>query len=322
MPEALDTQEPALEDQISQAITASSQDEVPEQTEPLPGGQEVPEITEELEALLAPEHWKAEHQDEFNKLGGIDGGRTWQQFLLDRHKDMEGDYTRKTQSLADERKQFETQFNEYQQYNQLVAPMAQQWQMQGMSPIQGIQQLLGYAQALQQNPKEVLLHLAQQHGVDLESAFGEQPYVDPQVQAMQTQLQQMQSAFQQTQTQQQQSQQTAVVQQIQQFAEATDDKGQPLRPHFENVYDQMVQLIQLGHAQDLETAYDKAVQLNPDIQAQLRAEQEKADALERQAKAKKAQQAATVVDSNSTEIQTPAKTLEEEIEAAFDAQVN
>lgn len=316
-------QESALDEAVELAFDEANEPEQQVVEQEASQQQESPQDTpadDELDVLTAPQHWKTDIQELFSKLGGVEGGRDWQQFLLDRHKEMEGDYTRKTQELADNRKQFETQFNEYQQFNQMVAPFAQQWQMQGMSVQQGMGQLLSYAQALAQDPQGTVLHLAKQYGVDLESAVGELPYVDPQVQAMQDQLQQTQSALQQMQQQQQESQQTAVVQQIQQFADATDEQGQPLRPHFETVYDQMVQLIQLGHAQDLETAYKKAVQLNPEIQADMRKLEEEAAAKARQVKVLQARQAATVVESRSTESHTPSMSLEEEIEAAFDAQ--
>lgn len=57
-----------------------------------------------------------------------------------------------------------------------------------------------YAEALAKDPAGMIPKLAEMYGVDLQSLVAEQPYVDPQVSALQQQLQQLQQA----QTQQQQ----------------------------------------------------------------------------------------------------------------------
>ena len=51
-----------------------------------------------------------------------------------------------------------------------------------------------YAEALAKDPAGMIPKLAEMYGVDLQSLVAEQPYVDPQVSALQQQLQQLQQA--------------------------------------------------------------------------------------------------------------------------------
>src|SRR5688572_17361777 len=55
--------------------------------------------TPAVEAQEAPQHWPADKREMFAKLPS-----EAQRLLLDRHKEMEADYTRKTTELSEQRK--------------------------------------------------------------------------------------------------------------------------------------------------------------------------------------------------------------------------
>jgi hypothetical protein len=54
------------------------------------------------------------------------------------------------------------------------------------------------------------------------------------------------------------------VRQVEEFASATDENGQLLHPYFENVKEDMYAVLQSGRAEDLETAYEAALWMNPE----------------------------------------------------------
>jgi hypothetical protein len=53
------------------------------------------------------------------------------------------------------------------------------------------------------------------------------------------------------------------MQEVEAFASRLDDAGKPLHPYFDEVADDIVGLIQAGQAADLQSAYEKAIWLNP-----------------------------------------------------------
>lgn len=64
--------------------------------------------------------------------------------------------------------------------------------MQGMDTVSGVRQLVSYAEQLARDPKATIPQLAKLYGIDLQSLVAEQPYVDPQVAQLQSQLEQLQ----------------------------------------------------------------------------------------------------------------------------------
>lgn len=64
--------------------------------------------------------------------------------------------------------------------------------MQGMDTVSGVRQLVSYAEQLARDPKGTIPQLAKLYGVDLGNLVAEQPYVDPQVAQLQSQLEQLQ----------------------------------------------------------------------------------------------------------------------------------
>lgn len=90
---------------------------------------------------------------------------------------------------------------------------------------------------------------------------------------------------------------------LQRFQETKDAAGNPLYPHYDTVRNTMAQLLEANVAQDLKSAYDKAIRLHEDIwqaeQAKTQAAAQKA-AQEEQAKKVKQAKAAAVSPRTAT----------------------
>jgi hypothetical protein len=273
--------------------------------------------TPAVPAVEAPQHWAAQDRELFGKLPP-DG----QKFLLDRHKAMEGDYTRRMQEIAPLRKATEH-----------WTPYLQQIRV---TPEQAFQELIGMEHTLRTGSPEQKQQALQQLAAAYEITLGqtaqppEDQYVDPQVAALNQKLAQLESwknsreqAEQQYQRQQQERQQSELQSTITSFATETTDAGTPAHPHFEDVKGTMAALIGGGQAPDLKTAYDMAVWARPDLRQQLFTAQQDAAAKkaaeEAKAKALKANTAAASVTGRPVGAMpaAPAKSVREELERAW-----
>lgn len=300
----------AFDEAVSDPIEPTEPQEIPEPVEA--GAPEVEPAAEPVEpaepAIDFPAAWKKDYSEHWGSLP-----RDVQQYIIEREKQAQQGINEKGQALSELERQF-------QPLQEVIQPYAQTFAMQGMTPVQGVQQLLAYQQALTENPQETLLQLAQAYGVDLQQAFESQPYVDPQVQTLQQELQQVRQQLDQTAQSNQQRQHEAIVEQIGQFASAVDESGNPKHPHFESVYEDIVTLMQMGRASSLEDAYAKAVQFNPDVQAQLQQQQEQVVAEQKAAEAQKAREAARTVTSKRAADPAPSdKSLRDELSDALEA---
>lgn len=275
----------AFDEAVSDPIENPETPEAVEPGTPEPVEPAAEPVEPEAPTIDFPAAWKKDYSEHWGTLP-----RDVQQYIVEREKQAQQGINEKGQALSELEKQ-------YQPLQEVIQPYAQTFAMQGMTPVQGISQLLAYQQALTENPQETLMQLAQAYGVDLQQAFENQPYVDPQVQTLQQKLESLEQQQAQAAQSQQQRQHEAIVEQIAQFASAADESGNPKHPHFESVYDDIVTLMQMGRASSLEDAYAKAVQYNPEVQAQLREQQEQVVAEQKAAEAQKAREAARTVTS-------------------------
>ena len=243
---------------------------------------------EEVQGIEAPAHWSNDFKDSFNALP-----TDAQEVFLQRYKDMEGDYTRKTQEVADIRRRASA-------LDEVMVPFRDEFARAGLDDIGAVRQLLGAHKFLRESPQQAIAWLAQNYGINTEalaaSEQAEDDFADPQVKQLRDQVSQLQGYLH---TQAQQQQDAAVAdtqQQITNFASVTKEDGSLAHPHFDAVRTTMGGLIQSGVAQDMDAAYEMAVYANPELRGSLIDQQaEKVTAKQKQAenvrKAKRAQQA-------------------------------
>jgi hypothetical protein len=228
---------------------ASDDDEAEDEEEPAEAA--------ELEALPAPNHWPKDFAAKFEALDA-----PAQHMFMERYKDLEGDYTKKTQAISQYRKRQEA-------FDEIMKPFKGDFERAGMDDVGAVRQLLAAHDYLRKDPQNAIAWLANQYGVDI-GAIGNDPaaedeFADPQVKQLQQQVAQLTGFIQNQQTQQQSNVQASTQSFIDQFAAETDANGNPAHPHFEKVRGVMGSLISSNNATDLASAYEMAVYADPEL---------------------------------------------------------
>jgi len=313
--ENAEKEEVTEETQETEEVTAESEETEVIDTEEAEETEEVAEEeaaeTEEEPPLEAPENWAHEDKEVFNQAP-----KEVQEWALRRHKAMEADYTRKSQEVAEIRKDFGDFYERWTPHKQNL-PF-------NVSPSQYLTNLVN-ADMMLANPETrngAFRQLADMYGVDLNQ---EDDLSDPQIQELKQQVSSLKNQLTQGQQSQQQATVNARINEIQSFGQQVDESGKPKHPHFENVIDDMVMLAQAerfaGREPVLSDLYDKAVWANPSIRAKIQSDQQKASekkAIEAaRAKAAKAKKAAQSVSGTSTNAQPVELGLREMLEKSL-----
>ena len=150
------------------------------------------------------------------------------------------------------------------QLTQAIGPFVPELQSQGIHPVAWINNLgrahMILSKAPYQEKVQMFHRLAQDYGIQLNQdamQMPEQAYVDPYQQQLMQQLQATQQQVQQLSAIRDQEENARLTSEI---SRVSSDKAR--FPHFEMVREDMAQLLERGLAQDLESAYAKAVRMN------------------------------------------------------------
>ena len=246
-------------DDLDQLATAQEDDQSDsENSEENPDNLEATENSTESK-LEAPKNWTADVKKVFDTLPAES-----QEFMIKRDKEMTSDYTKKTQELAEQRKNIEA-------LDKVLQPARQAINATGIGEAEYISRLLNADNALRTNPKMALRQLAQGYGIDLSSMNEEsESWNDPDPQYAQL-MQQNQQIMQELNNFKQQNIQSTVAQTeqtVEQFSNKTNAEGKLMHPHFDKVRVKMGNLIDAGEAKGLDDAYSKAVRLDDDLYAE------------------------------------------------------
>ena len=147
------------------------------------------------------------------------------------------------------------------------------------------------AQGSDDEKLRMFAQLATDYGVPLGALTGQQSGIDPQFSHLAQKLGQMENRWSQFEQQREQQENAALQNDISAFSQKA--------PYFEQVRETMAGLLQSGVAQDLQSAYDKAIRLHDDIWQQQQAEQAKAAAEQNQQKVAQARAKAVSPRSSS-----------------------
>ena len=244
-----------------------------------------PEPAPEGSSTQVPEHWSADFKADFSKLPP-----EGQAIFLKRYGEMEADYTRKSQASAGA-----------VQFTQALAPVfndpvvAQSLQREGFTAVDAIQQWGAFhKQAMSPDVRDrinLLVDLSQRMGLDPARLFATPsppsiPGLTPQdqndpairyfadhlgrttsdLQALRAELQQMRQA----EAQQREAESVQATRWgIDQFADERDASGKPLRPFFNDVIEDIIELFKANPERDLQDAYDRSVWANPQIRQRM-----------------------------------------------------
>ena len=214
------------------------------------------------ERLEAPAHWSAEHKATFDGLP-TEG----QAFLLERHRDMEADYTRRSQEVAATRRAFEP-------FQQTVAAA-------GTSVEAAVAKLADIHAGLVRDPEAEIRRLARENGVNLSPSERDEDddYLfddeDEREEGRRDSAADRERDERLNRLESKQSADAAAASnaRIAEFAEATDSSGDLIHPHFAQVQEQMIVLATgyraTGKPYSLQSVYDEAVHLVPAVREQV-----------------------------------------------------
>lgn len=191
------------------------------------------------EPLKAPSDWSESAKAAFSKAPP-----EVQQALIDRTREMQADYTRKTQEVANTRKRVEAIEN-------VVSPYTQYLASKGMMPDQAIRALLDKQVALDTNPASVIAQLIRENAVTpeqiapyLQQSSG---YNDPAIQQLTQELLSVKS-YVHSQEQAKADYEATTV--LTTFQSEKDAFGNPKRPHWDAVKELLPALVSTIEADD------------------------------------------------------------------------
>ena len=199
-----------------------------------------------------PSSWKKDYEEHWGKLDP-----TLQDYIQQR----EADYAKGVSTYKNQWDMAAPIMESIRQFEPLL-------QHHGVAPQQWISQLgNAHAKLVMGSPEqklETFAQLANDYGVNLGQLTGQSGY-DPQFSQLAQELNQIKNQWSSFQSQQEMAEQTQLQGEIASFK---DDK-----PYFEEVRETMAGLLQNGMANDLQSAYDKAIRLNDDVFQRVQSQQ-------------------------------------------------
>jgi len=147
----------------------------------------------------------------------------------------------------------------------VIAPIEQDLVKRGINPTQYVQNLVRAEQILANAPHQqkvqIFQQLAADYGIQLNNE-GQATQLDPYTQQLMNQLNQVNQEVSSIKGRFAQEENQRLMGEIERVRSDVEKY-----PHFDVVREEMAQLLELGKAQDLETAYKKAVRMNDDVWA-------------------------------------------------------
>lgn len=283
IPDRRETLEAALEasEQLAEAAQTTPVAEVtevqevtPAAVEPTPKPEVAPPPTAEVEEVVEkpvgnlerpPQAWKPAQKAKWASLDPEIRSE-----VLRREKE-----TTRVLNDSAQARQFSNEFI------QTVSPFLARIQANNLAPMQAVHELLKADHILSTAPPpqkaQFMAKLINDYGINIEQldlALSGKPQVDPVESRVEQLLQQRLAPFQQYMQQQQQLKQQQEQVTTQQLAETVESLAtDPQFPYFEQVRDTMADIIELtakrGQTISIETAYNRAIAVDPDISSKL-----------------------------------------------------
>ena len=269
---------------------------------------------QEIEALEAqddekpavkprPSSWKKDYEEDWGRLDPR---------LQDYIQQREADYAKGVSTYKNQWDMAAPIMESIRQFQ----PLLQQY---GVAPQQWITQLgNAHASLVTGTPEQkmqIFQQLANDYGVNLGALTGQTGY-DPQFSSLAQELNQIKNQWGQFQAQQEAMEQSSLRNEIDSFK--TD------KPYFEEVRETMAGLLQSGMADDLQSAYDKAIRLNDDVFQRIQSEQTRTSEAAQREKVAQARQKvlspkSTTPTGSTSNGGKSASTARDAIMAAFEA---
>jgi hypothetical protein len=218
--------------------------------------EEAQEAAEEVKPVTRPSTWKKEYVQIWDKM------EKGEQISKD-------DFTKFAEYANQRESEYKKGVSTYKaeadrakSYENAIAPYADNLQRRGIQPTQYIENLVRAEQILSNAPYDqkvqVFQKLAADYGIQLNG--GQVTQLDPYTQQLMNQLNMVNQEVSSIKGRFAQEENQRLMNEIQKYQSDTANY-----PHFDVVREEMAQLLELGKAQDLETAYKKAVRMNDDV---------------------------------------------------------
>ena len=228
--------------------------------------EEEPEEHEEVEAepaLKRPTTWKKEYLPIWDKLNN------GQQLTVEEGKRL-AEYTGMQRETEFKRglSTYKAEADRGRKLEEAIAPFQDEFEKQGITPAAWINNLgrahLVLTKAPYDQKVQMFQRLAADYGIQLnqDGQFAAPPQVDAYTQQLMNQLNQVNQEVSTIKGRFEQEEQARLSNEIERVRSNVEQF-----PHFDVVREEMAQLLELGKAQDLETAYKKAVRMNDDVWA-------------------------------------------------------
>jgi hypothetical protein len=288
--EPLETEEIRSEDtaeESSKEETSVTDNEEPAQSvstdEPTDSHEAAQEAAEEVKPISRPSTWKKEYVQIWDKMekGEQISKEDFVKFA-EYANQRESEYKKGVST-------YKAEADRAKGYEEAIAPFVPELQAQGITPAAWINNLGRAHMILSKAPYDqkvqMFQRLAQDYGIQLngEGQFAAPPQIDAYTQQLMNQLNMVNQEVSSIKGRFAQEESQRLMNEIERHRSDVEKF-----PHFDVVREEMAQLLELGKAQDLETAYKKAVRMNDDVWA---VEQEKLLSSAKQ-QASKAQQVA------------------------------
>jgi len=224
--------------------------------------EEIQEPEEQEPALQRPSTWKKEYLPIWDKLTSGEQLTKEEAIKLAQYSNQRESEYKKGVST------YKAEADRGRVLEEAIAPFSDEFQKQGITPAVWINNLGRAHMILTKAPYEqkvqMFQRLAQDYGLQLnqDGQFAAPPQVDAYTQQLMNQLNQVNQEVSSIKGRFQQEEQTRLSNEIERVRSDVERF-----PHFDVVREEMAQLLELGKAQDLETAYAKAVRLNDDVWA-------------------------------------------------------
>lgn len=267
----------------------------------------------EEELPLIPKDWSKDEKEVFEALLNSDDEdkRVAAEVLIERYNSLKKGFYNKTMEYSQKTKEFD-------EIDKVFQPFKQVMEANNMPKAQYIQNMVQWEQALHNKPVEAVKLIMQNFGVKPQDIVPRDNYYDeyeddyePQeskkIASLEAELKNLRN----------QMTNQPILEQIRQFASATDSEGKLLHPRFEEVKEIMGTLMHKDKSLDLNSAYKKATRLfeedQPDNQSPVNLDEIR----KRVAKSKKAQKSVKTAASRQD---TSNMSIKDELLAQFNKQ--
>jgi hypothetical protein len=255
--ESVETEEIRSEDTAQESVEVQTSDaDHEEHTEDIQTAKSE-ESDEEKEKITRPSTWKKEYVNIWDKMekGEQIDKEDFVKFA-EYANQRESEYKKGVST-------YKAEADRAKSYENAIAPYAQDLQRRGIQPTQYIENLVRAEQILSNagydQKVQVFQKLASDYGIQL-NGNGQVTQLDPYTQQLMNQLNQVNQEVSSIKGRFAQEENQRLMGEIERVRSDVDKY-----PHFDVLREEMAQLLELGKAQDLETAYKKAVRMNDDV---------------------------------------------------------